>query len=128
MNELLEALAELAENKAALLRKEAAQLEKFSRAVQASNTERLRAAPAQSLLKNSLQGKRRELPTTSLLPGYSYRDHLSPLEAAEYLSLKVSTLYHWRYTGQGPKSYKIGRSLRYKKEDLDDFLSSDNNT
>ena len=125
MNELFSAFAELAESKAALMRKEAAQLEKFSRQVRAGNIERLRKSPARSLLKNSLQDRAPNSTRQPSLPEYSYSDHLSPMEAAEYLSLKLSTLYHWRYTGQGPKSYKIGRSVRYRREDLDAFLLLD---
>lgn len=44
-------------------------------------------------------------------------------EAANYLRLTIPTLRKWRFEGKLP-FYKLGRSIRFKKEDLDSFLSS----
>lgn len=45
-------------------------------------------------------------------------------EAATYLRVKSSTLRQWRYTGAGPAYSKINaRLVRYRVEDLDDWLS-----
>ena len=33
-------------------------------------------------------------------------------DAAAYLGIPVNTLYQWRYLGNGPRSYKVGRWVR----------------
>ncbi len=43
-------------------------------------------------------------------------------EAAHYLGLAVSTLNKWRCDGDGPKFLKLGRAVRYRREDLDAFV------
>ncbi|MPS70927.1 MAG: DNA-binding protein [Novosphingobium sp.] len=47
---------------------------------------------------------------------------LKELDAAEYLSVKPETLTRWRWSGNGPRFYKVGGAVRYKAEDLDAFL------
>jgi predicted DNA-binding transcriptional regulator AlpA len=34
-------------------------------------------------------------------------------EVAEFLGVPVRTLYTWRYKGEGPPAFKVGRHLRY---------------
>lgn len=48
--------------------------------------------------------------------------YLTNQEAAEFLGWKPQTLDHRRWRGQGPKFYKVGRSIRYKLEDLEVFV------
>ncbi|MCX7424417.1 MAG: helix-turn-helix domain-containing protein [Planctomycetia bacterium] len=43
-------------------------------------------------------------------------------EAAAYLTMKTQTLAAWAMTGKYLPMVKIGRSVRYRKCDLDDFL------
>ena len=43
-------------------------------------------------------------------------------EAAGILGLKVATLQKWRWVGTGPKFLKVGRLVRYRLSDLNDFL------
>lgn len=43
-------------------------------------------------------------------------------QAAEYLGLAVSTLNKWRCHGGGPVFIKMGRSVRYRVEDLEAFV------
>jgi excisionase family DNA binding protein len=49
-------------------------------------------------------------------------------EAAAYLGVEVTTLYAYRHRGprgigrKGPRSYKSGKRLRYRKQDLDRWL------
>jgi excisionase family DNA binding protein len=43
-------------------------------------------------------------------------------ELAAYLSVPVSTIYGWRYTGEGPRGMKVGRLVRYRAEDVDRWL------
>ena len=49
---------------------------------------------------------------------------LSPSQAAEYLNLAVSSLAKWRVGGIGPKYVKLGSAVRYRRADLDDWISS----
>ncbi|AMK75404.1 MULTISPECIES: helix-turn-helix transcriptional regulator [Methylomonas] len=47
------------------------------------------------------------------------REVASNEEAAAYLGVKVSTLYNWSSTGNGPiKPVKIGGKLRWRIADL----------
>jgi excisionase family DNA binding protein len=43
---------------------------------------------------------------------------LKPNEAAEFLGLGHSTLAKLRVSGGGPNFLKLGRSVRYSREDL----------
>ena len=45
-------------------------------------------------------------------------------EAAVYLGLAVSTLNKWRCYGTGPKYLKLGRAVRYTKDELDIFIET----
>jgi predicted DNA-binding transcriptional regulator AlpA len=49
---------------------------------------------------------------------------LTTPQAAIYLGLAVSTLNKWRCFGDGPRFLKLGRAVRYRREDLDSFLVS----
>ncbi len=49
---------------------------------------------------------------------------LTTTEAANYLSLKPSTLEVWRFYGKGPVFLKIGRAVRYRLNDLDAYIES----
>jgi excisionase family DNA binding protein len=45
-------------------------------------------------------------------------------EAADYLRIAPGTLYNWRHAGRGPKATNVGRSLRYRRTDLEAWLDS----
>ena len=45
-------------------------------------------------------------------------------EAAGYIGLKKSTLEAWRVRGGGPVFLKLGKAVRYRKEDLENFINS----
>lgn len=45
-------------------------------------------------------------------------------EAAAYLCLKPTTLEQWRWQGRGPLYIKLGRCVRYRQCDLDDFMAA----
>jgi excisionase family DNA binding protein len=51
------------------------------------------------------------------------RLHTTP-QAAAYLGLSPNTLNRWRYTGDGPRFVKLGRAVRYRIEDLDEWVAS----
>ena len=47
---------------------------------------------------------------------------LTPAEAAEILRISPATLPRWRWAGEGPDFVRIGRSIRYRREDLDRYI------
>jgi hypothetical protein len=49
---------------------------------------------------------------------------IRPSDAAAYLNLSIQRLAKLRLEGGGPKFLKVGRSVLYRKQDLDDFLQS----
>ena len=49
---------------------------------------------------------------------------LTTPEAAEYLGVRPCTLEAWRCRGGGPRFRKIGRAVRYGRNDLDEFIES----
>ena len=44
--------------------------------------------------------------------------------AAIYLDLTKSTLEAWRCRGNGPPFLKLGKAVRYRKQDLDAFIEA----
>ncbi len=44
--------------------------------------------------------------------------------AAEYLGMPADTLVYWRAMGTGPSFAKLGKHVRYRKADLDDYVDS----
>ena len=44
-------------------------------------------------------------------------------DAAAVLALSPSTLKKWRRTRRGPRYYRLGSAVRYKREDLEAFVS-----
>ena len=47
---------------------------------------------------------------------------LTRQQAADYLGLKKATLEAWATHGGGPTFCKFGRAVRYRKQDLDEFV------
>lgn len=52
-------------------------------------------------------------PATDYLDGF-----IDESKAADFLCQSVRTIQKWRVTGFGPKFYKSGRSVRYRRRDL----------
>jgi hypothetical protein len=52
----------------------------------------------------------------------SQKMFLKSKEVEELYGLKAQTLANWRYQGVDPKYHKIGGAVRYKVEDLNDFM------
>ena len=44
--------------------------------------------------------------------------------AAKELAVKKSTLEAWAARGRGPKFIKVGKAVRYRLSDLDEWLAS----
>lgn len=48
----------------------------------------------------------------------------SERDVAEYLGTAPATVRFWRYAGTGPRYYRVGRSIRYSKADVDAYLKA----
>ena len=44
-------------------------------------------------------------------------------DLAEYLGVPVATLYAWRSQRQGPRGFRVGRHLRYRWTDIEEWIS-----
>lgn len=49
-------------------------------------------------------------------------EYLTTQQAAAYLGVSKPRLEIWRCRGGGPRFSKIGRIVRYKRTDLDEFM------
>ncbi|WP_067783560.1 helix-turn-helix domain-containing protein [Actinomyces vulturis] len=48
-------------------------------------------------------------------------------EAAKLLKVSEGTLRNWRYDGVGPAFFKCGRAVRYRQEDLEEWIEKNTN-
>ncbi|SFK75339.1 helix-turn-helix domain-containing protein [Methylophaga sulfidovorans] len=48
---------------------------------------------------------------------------ITPQDTAKLLNVKVGTLANWRSMGEGPAYTKIGKSVRYALEDINEFIA-----
>jgi excisionase family DNA binding protein len=48
-------------------------------------------------------------------------------EACAYLRIPEGTLRYWRHLGSGPRSFKVGRHVRYWRADLILWLTEQTN-
>ena len=51
-------------------------------------------------------------------------DLLTITEAAEILRAPVATLRYWRHLGTGPHSFRLGRRVLYRREDLHTWIDA----
>jgi excisionase family DNA binding protein len=47
-----------------------------------------------------------------------------PIEVAQYMKVPLATLYAWRYKGEGPLAHRIGRHLRYRRRDVEEWFDA----
>ena len=47
---------------------------------------------------------------------------LTIAEAAELLRAPVATLRYWRHLGTGPRSFRLGRRVLYRRDDLHNWI------
>ena len=47
---------------------------------------------------------------------------MSPGEVARFLGLPLRTIYRWRSRGDGPRGYRVGRHVRYRARDVEQWL------
>lgn len=50
--------------------------------------------------------------------------YITTREAAEFLGLSVATLNKWRVIGLGPAYFKLGKAVRYRLSELEEWASS----
>ena len=51
-------------------------------------------------------------------------DLLTITEAAELLRAPVATLRYWRHLGTGPASFRLGRRVLYRRDDLHAWIAA----
>ncbi len=51
-------------------------------------------------------------------------DLLTITEAATILRTPVATLRYWRYLGTGPQSFRLGRRVLYRADDLHTWIQA----
>jgi excisionase family DNA binding protein len=44
-------------------------------------------------------------------------------DLADYLDVPVATIYAWRYRRQGPPGFRVGRHLRYRRADVEQWIT-----
>lgn len=49
---------------------------------------------------------------------------ISTAVAADILGVAPGTLRYWRYLDQGPRSFRVGRHVKYQRADIDAWLAS----
>ena len=49
--------------------------------------------------------------------------YLLPHEVSEELRIPEQTLANWRWRGIGPRFLKIGKHVRYRRSDLNEWLA-----
>jgi excisionase family DNA binding protein len=48
---------------------------------------------------------------------------LTITEAAELVRAPVATLRYWRHLGTGPRSFRLGRRVLYRRDDLRNWIA-----
>ncbi len=47
---------------------------------------------------------------------------LTPQDLAAYLDVSLSTLYDWRWRGEGPSGFRVGKHIRYRRSDVEQWI------
>lgn len=45
-----------------------------------------------------------------------------PAQVSAYLGIPTGTLANWRYQGRGPAFVRVGRHVRYRSEDISEWI------
>ncbi len=53
-----------------------------------------------------------------------FSEMLTVREAAKYLGCSVALLRLWKRQGRGPKVFQVGGLVRYRRQELDEFVSA----
>lgn len=49
---------------------------------------------------------------------------LSPQQLADYLGVSVRTVYSWNHDGTGPTVIRVGKHVRYRRDDVESWLAA----
>lgn len=49
--------------------------------------------------------------------------HLTTAEVADLVRTSPETCRYWRHVGKGPRSFKVGRRVLYRREDVEAWLA-----
>ena len=49
---------------------------------------------------------------------------LSPSQLADYLNVPLTTLYSWRYSDDGPPGFRVGKHIRYRWTDVQEWVQN----
>jgi excisionase family DNA binding protein len=49
---------------------------------------------------------------------------LTPRQLAELVGVPVGTIYRWNWTGTGPARCRVGKHVRYRRADVEQWLAS----
>ena len=44
-------------------------------------------------------------------------------DLAGYLDVPVAIIYTWRYRGKGPHGFRVGRHLRFRSSDIEQWIT-----
>lgn len=47
---------------------------------------------------------------------------LTAQQLAGYLDVPVATLYAWRHRQEGPPAFRVGKHLRYRSKDVEEWI------
>jgi excisionase family DNA binding protein len=85
-----------------------------------------RTAPAVGMTNSSHRAPEPAVsaPATSSTPP----ELLTLPEAAELLRAPVATLRYWRHLGSGPHSFRLGRRVLYRRDDVQAWVDAQRNS
>jgi excisionase family DNA binding protein len=49
---------------------------------------------------------------------------MTPAQVAAFLNMPLATLQSWRAQRTGPRGYRVGRHVRYRREDVETWLAT----
>lgn len=58
---------------------------------------------------------------------YPNDELLTMKEAAAVVRVPLATLRYWRYLGTGPRGFRVGRSVRYWRNEVHSWLDQQSN-
>lgn len=47
---------------------------------------------------------------------------LTAEDLAAFLDVPIKTLYAWRYRGEGPVGFRVGKHVRYRRTDVEQWI------
>lgn len=47
---------------------------------------------------------------------------LTPAELSAWIKIPVRTIYDWRTRGRGPRGYRVGKHVIYRRADVEEWI------